>query len=191
MLILSRAHTIASKRWKLLNWRLSWHLSFLVYPEIMNTNPHILWWRYQIHHPRYQMLHLIFQIHHHKITNTKDTNYAILMKNNANNFCRLNWCDSGWWWYQPNTDNANMPDDEMLNKSKLCQLVAKYATYRSGAIWWRNLQPMQVVPSGGQICYDCKWRHLVAKFTTNACDAIWWSNFQLMQVAPSGGWICN
>ena len=44
---------------------------------------------------------------------------------------------------------------------------------------------MQVVPSGGQICNQCKWRHLVAKIGTNACDAIWWTILQLMQIAPS------
>ena len=55
--------------------------------------------------------------------------------------------------------------------------------------WWSQL--MQVVPSGGQICNQCKWRHLVAKFGTNASGAIWWPNLQLMQVAPSGGQFCN
>ena len=50
---------------------------------------------------------------------------------------------------------------------------------------------MQVVPSGGQICNQCKWRHLVDKFGTNASGAIWWTILQLMQVAPSGGQICN
>ena len=45
-----------------------------------------------------------------------------------------------------------------------------------------------MVPSCGQICNQCKWRHLVAKFATNASSAIWWPNLQLMQVAPSGGW---
>ena len=44
-------------------------------------------------------------------------------------------------------------DDQILNQSKLCQLVTKYATKTSGAIWWPNLQLMQVVPSGDQICY--------------------------------------
>ena len=28
--------------------------------------------------------------------------------------------------------------------------MVKFATYASGAIWWPNLQLMQVVPSGGQ-----------------------------------------
>ena len=28
-------------------------------------------------------------------------------------------------------------------------LVAKFPTYASGAIWWPNLQLMQVAPSGG------------------------------------------
>ena len=43
------------------------------------------------------------------------------------------------------------PDDQILNQSKLCHLVAKYATNTNGVIWWPNLQLMQVVPSGGQI----------------------------------------
>ena len=37
------------------------------------------------------------------------------------------------------------------DQCKLCHLVAKFATNASGAIWWPNLQLMQVVPSGGQI----------------------------------------
>ena len=73
-----------------------------------------------------------------------------------------------------------------------------------GAIWWPCLQPMQVMPSGGQIWNSCKWRHLVGKFATNVIGTIWWSklesickwcirwqNWQPMQVAPSGGQICN
>ena len=44
---------------------------------------------------------------------------------------------------------------------------------------------MQVVPSGGQICNQCKWRHLVAKIGTNASEAIWWTILQLMKIAPS------
>ena len=55
--------------------------------------------------------------------------------------------------------------------------------------WWSQL--MQVVPSGGQIYNQCKWRHLVAKFGTNASGTIWWPNLPLMQVAPSGGQFCN
>ena len=35
---------------------------------------------------------------------------------------------------------------------KLMEVVAKFATDASGAIWWPNLQLMQVEPSGGQIC---------------------------------------
>ena len=64
--------------------------------------------------------------------------------------------------------------------------MAKFVTNASFAIWWLNLELMQVVPSGGQICNQCKWRHLVAKFETNASGAIWWPNLQLIQVAPSG-----
>ena len=63
-----------------------------------------------------------------------------------------------------------------------CHPVAKFATYASGAIWWSNLQLMQVVPSGGQICNSCKWRHLVAKFVTDASGATWWL-LEPMQVA--------
>ena len=38
--------------------------------------------------------------------------------------------------------------------NKLCHLVAKYATNTGGAIWWPNLQQIQVTSSGGgQICY--------------------------------------
>ena len=48
----------------------------------------------------------------------------------------------------------------------------------SGAIWWPNLELMQVVPSGGQI-----WNQ--------ASGAIWWPNLKLMQVAPSGGQFIN
>ena len=46
-------------------------------------------------------------------------------------------------------------------------------TYASGAIWWPNLQLMQVVSSGGHICNYCKWRHLEATFATHAGGAIW------------------
>ena len=76
---------------------------------------------------------------------------------------------------------------------------------------------MQVAPSGGNICNECRWRHLVVKFAINASGAIWWPNLQLkckcchlvvkfatdevgaiwwpnlqlMQVLPSGGQICS
>ena len=30
-------------------------------------------------------------------------------------------------------------------------LVGKFATNAIGAIWWLNLEPMQVAPSGGQL----------------------------------------
>ena len=50
---------------------------------------------------------------------------------------------------------------------------------------------MQVVPSGGHVCNQCKWCHLVVKYGTNASGAIWWANLQLMQLAPSGGQIWN
>ena len=41
---------------------------------------------------------------------------------------------------------------QIYNLCKSCHLVAKFATNTSGAIWWSNLQQMQVAPpSGGQI----------------------------------------
>ena len=52
------------------------------------------------------------------------------------------------WWPTLQTMQVAPPDDQMLNQSKL---VAKYATYTSGANWWPNLLLMQVAPSGGQI----------------------------------------
>ena len=66
-------------------------------------------------------------------------------------------------------------------------MVAKLGANASGAIWWPNLQLMQMVLSGGQIRKQCKWRHLVAKFATKVSGAMWWPNLELMQVAPSGG----
>ena len=63
--------------------------------------------------------------------------------------------------------------------------MAKFATNASGAIWWPNLELMQVVPSGSLICNQCNWRYLVAKFGTNASGAIWWTILQLMQIAQS------
>ena len=35
--------------------------------------------------------------------------------------------------------------------------MTNISTHASGAIWWSNLQLMQVAPSGGQICILCKW----------------------------------
>ena len=58
------------------------------------------------------------------------------------------------------------------DQCKWRHLVAKFASNASGAIWWSNLQMMQVVASGKQICNYCKWRYLVAKFATNASSAI-------------------
>ena len=67
--------------------------------------------------------------------------------------------------------------------------MVKYGTNASGAIWWANLQLMQLVPSGGQIWNQyasgasggkignkCKWRHLVANFATNVNATMWLLN---------------
>ena len=39
---------------------------------------------------------------------------------------------------------------------------------------WPTLESMQVVPSGGQIRKQCKWRHLVAKFGINVSGFTSW-----------------
>ena len=44
-------------------------------------------------------------------------------------------------------------------------LVSIFATNASDAIWWPNLQLMQVASSCGQICNECKWCHVVALFS--------------------------
>ena len=46
-------------------------------------------------------------------------------------------------------------------------------TNASGAIWWPHLQLMQVAPSGGQICNQCKWCHIVAKFNPSYGVNFW------------------
>ena len=48
--------------------------------------------------------------------------------------------------------------------------MANFADNASGATWWQNVEPIQVVPLGGQICN----LNLVAKFATNASH---WVNF--------------
>ena len=64
--------------------------------------------------------------------------------------------------------------------------MAIFATNASSAIWWTNLQLMQVVPStlqlvqlvssAGQIY---KWCHLMTKFETNENAAMWLLNLVL------------
>ena len=58
--------------------------------------------------------------------------------------------------------------------------MVKYGTYASGAIWWANLQLMQLAPSGGQI-----WNQYASGASGGKIGN------QAMQVAPSGGQICN
>ena len=52
------------------------------------------------------------------------------------------------------------PSHQILNKCKWCPQVAKCITNASSAIWWPNLQPIQVA-------------NQVAKFTANASSSIW------------------
>ena len=70
---------------------------------------------------------------------------------------------------------------------KWCHLVAKFTTNASSAIWWPNLQPKQVTPSGGQIqpmhvassggqvYIQCKWRYLV--LTKKKIKKIGWETY--------------
>jgi len=60
------------------------------------------------------------------------------------------------WWPTLQTMQMAPPDEQIVNQSKLCHLVAKYATNTSGAILWPNLKLMQVTTSGGQICNKYK-----------------------------------
>ena len=50
------------------------------------------------------------------------------------------------WWPTLQTMQIVPPNDQILNQSKLCHLLAKFATNANGAILWPNLQLMQVVP---------------------------------------------
>ena len=65
------------------------------------------------------------------------------------------------------------PGGQICNLCKWCHLVAKFAANANGAIWWPNLQLMQVGPSGGQICNLCKWCHIVAKFNPSHRVNFW------------------
>ena len=93
-----------------------------------------------------------------------------------------------WFWFLPEEVQVTQSGGQLW---KWSHLVVKFETNASDALWWPNLQLVQVAPSSGQICNSCKWRHLVAKFATNASGAIWWPKLKPMQVAPSGGQICN
>ena len=55
---------------------------------------------------------------------------------------------------------------------KLRNLVANFANNASGATWWPNAKPIQVVTLGGQRCNLYKWLHLVAKFASNASHRV-------------------
>ena len=62
--------------------------------------------------------------------------------------------------------------------------MGKFVTYASGAIWWPNLELMQVAPSGGQNLNQCFAMQIALQFGTNASGATWQSNFELVQVEP-------
>ena len=50
------------------------------------------------------------------------------------------------------TDNANRVIQGNQAMHVTNSLVCKFVNNASGAIWWSNLEPIQVVTSGGQIC---------------------------------------
>ena len=90
---------------------------------------------------------------------------------------RLYRCE--WWRYWLNTSWWS-PYIAMWQYGQWWCGVAISATFADnagGATWWLNLQPIQVVPPGGQICNQCKWRHLLAKIVSNASGANWWQMF--------------
>ena len=92
------------------------------------------------------------------------------------------------------TNNANLaiqsnvemqPAQPSVHLCKQCMwrhLVAKFKTNKSGAIWWPNLQVMQMMLSGGQICSQSKKCHLVAKLSLSHG----WSQF----LGPLCLWQC-
>ena len=47
------------------------------------------------------------------------------------------------------------PGGKLWNQCKWRHLVAKFTNDASSAIWWPNLQLMQVAPSGGQLNKQC------------------------------------
>ena len=58
------------------------------------------------------------------------------------------------------------------------------ATNANCAIWWSNLELMQVAPPVGQIWNQFWWHHLVVKFWTNTSGTTYnWPNLEPMQVA--------
>ena len=73
------------------------------------------------------------------------------------------------------SERKKMPNDNVnrafqghvaMHVTHPVNLVVKFQTNASSAIWWQNLQPM-------------------------VSGANWWLNLQLMQVGLSGGKICN
>ena len=72
------------------------------------------------------------------------------------------------------TDNVNRAIEGNVAMQVL--LVANFGSNASGASWWPNFEPMQVVPLGDPICNWCKWCLLVAKFAISANSSIWWPN---------------
>ena len=74
---------------------------------------------------------------------------------------------------------------------KWLKLVSKFVTNAGGAIWWPNLELMQVVAKFGTNASGAIWwsnlqlMQVVAKFGTNASGTIWWPNINLIQVTES------
>ena len=83
------------------------------------------------------------------------------------------------------TDNANraiqgnVAIQVTYYVTRLNLVLAKFATNASGAIWWQNMQLMQVAPPGAQNWNQCKLYYRLAKFGTNASDATCVTTIQL------------
>ena len=71
---------------------------------------------------------------------------------------------------------VTQPGGKICNLCKWCHLVAKFATNASGAIWWPNLELMQVAPSGGQFykLYKKQEKWYGVASLTQVIDSIPW-----------------
>ena len=85
-----------------------------------------------------------------------------------------------WKWQYDHDDDKHGTDRD----KPAVEIVDNYATNANCAIWWSNLELMQVAPPVGQIWNQFWWHHLVVKFWTNTSGTTYnWPNLEPMQVA--------
>ena len=102
------------------------------------------------------------------ISNIECCFYRTQVSMGSNLWVQLSLTNTPFWNLNDEDTNSILTD----NANRAIQgNVANFGINASGAIWWPNLQPMQVAPSVGQFCNYAKWHHLVAKFVTNAYGA--------------------